>query len=740
MERSRVLIGVVLVAVVATAVLLWQRPTAPPVGDGPANVGDAPAATVAGADAVVAGDGIADRRAEVATPDADAAAAAAAAAAAGAGPEPLSVAPTLTTSLRLIVLDVHRKPIAGAVVRVTPQQWTREEALGVDDATFVRETAPREAVTDANGIAAVARFSRQALVTVRAGDRVANRIVDGRDVRDPTEIVFRDPRPLTIRVVDASGRPRGHVTLAVCVGVAARHEQIAQLTSNPDTGLAVLESVEEVLLDQHADATRRFGGTSGDPTLWISADEAGVTSAGVATSLRRIGTAPIELRLPGEGTLRLRLADAAAANAADPFVVHVVGVSSADRRQTVTRPIVRPLTPPSHAADVTVGVGGEFLVLLEDGAHRTTPVARVIGPRTAGEVVDVTITPPVRAELRGRLLLADGAPFASSSFTFHPIGAGAGPALDGRTEATGRFRLAVPTDSRWQTFVVRSPWNGGAAWFATLPGGVRAEVHDLGDLRATSATRLVEGRVVDANGRNVFRPELVVERSIVDADGARTWAPATDVTVAIDRTGSFRVDGPDAGMPMRVTASRSGSGRSAPTPFVVGAKDLRVVLRAGGVVVGRTRGLPGRTSNTRVTATAPGHEPQSTWIRGDGTFVLSDVPPATWTIEFALPGAGVVATVPGVVVAAGAPTSDPRLADVDLGTLRSLRFAVETHAGLPARGAVRNDAGDRLPLDAYGGATLWTNGAPLRVTVEPANGAPFVVDGVTDDRVVRLPR
>jgi hypothetical protein len=26
------------------------------------------------------------------------------------------------------------------------------------------------------------------------------------------------------------------------------------------------------------------------------------------------------------------------------------------------------------------------------------------------------------------------------------------------------------------------------------------------------------------------------------------------------------------------------------------------------------------------------------------------------------------------------------------------------------------------------------------VTVEPANRAPFVVDGVTDDRVVRMPR
>jgi hypothetical protein len=197
---------------------------------------------------------------------------------------------------------------------------------------------------------------------------------------------------------------------------------------------------------------------------------------------------------------------------------------------------------------------------------------------------------PRLAELRGRLVRADGSPVAGASLAMHGWGANherqmrfglPGDWVDprARSDAHGRFVLRFDPPRAYQfTLHARAPGFAAASWrwSEILPG----EARDLGDV-TLQRRGAIEVRIVDASGATLTEGWSVYAESAPRSagegrDDTRACAPRADAR------GVFRVEDMPPGPTVLRADSRIANGIDGPTVDVRAGETVEAEIRYTG--------------------------------------------------------------------------------------------------------------------------------------------------------------
>lgn len=183
--------------------------------------------------------------------------------------------------------------------------------------------------------------------------------------------------------------------------------------------------------------------------------------------------------------------------------------------------------------------------------ERAVPSAASTEERRAPAAETAPEERPALAELRGRMLDADGAPLAG--VTFELQGAAGNQDLvqkygepkdwadrETQSDAEGRFRFVFDPPRAFQFFMeARAPGLARVSWrFFQLPP---AQVTDVGDVRMPRAGS-IRGRVVDERGQPVMGPWSVYAKSAWKPEGAGGDTSSARARTEADRS-EFLLEG-----------------------------------------------------------------------------------------------------------------------------------------------------------------------------------------------------
>lgn len=434
--------------------------------------------------------------------------------------------------------------------------------------------------------------------------------------------------------------------------------------------------------------------------------------------------------------------------------------------------VVRLSARPGKVAVVMALVPGHGMLMAEagDGPATSGLVGDVPKALVAGTLARATLTVRQGLEVTGVVSASDGAPLANCRVA--PLGLFGGSGADrggaeARTDATGRYRVAVPA-SGWG--------NGGVVTFqlegyASLTRQVWERDEQTGrvvlDVTLRRAATL-RGRVVDAAGQPVagvrvgvegsMGPDemqgmmgLVVPKATTAADGSYVVAglPPSGSTDAFTEfrsvAGREEADPPsDATTRLEATAEGFVDGRSEPVRVAEGAVvDVPPIrLSRGATLVGqvlRPDGRPAAAAKVEVElqpAERQGFrmrwDPSGGVTMGDTRTVVADAEGRFTVAACEVGKAVVVAHAPGAArsrVTATIPTADARVETrLVLRAAGAVSGLVLDPEGRPVRGARVEVAGsllDREGDDAYVATLTATTGADGR----------FELEGLPDGRV-----
>lgn len=310
-----------------------------------------------------------------------------------------------------------------------------------------------------------------------------------------------------------------------------------------------------------------------------------------------------------------------------------------------------------------------------------------------------------------RALDAKGRPLASARLGVHVTSI-----VDGRSYRTG---APVDTDADgYATADLAGGWRDGETrrLLVTLGRDLEKEaratvelsyplelgINDLGDLvLGPERTILVAGRVVTRGGAPVGGALLEVSR--LDESGAH-WGFAPIPAYGIegpkaDEQGGFEIRERPEGERFRLRAESPGL-VGPPIEFTAGDRGVVVVLDGEGRIVGsvlRDAAIPlGELQVTLVESTESGEQPNLRYrkatVRADGAFELGALLPGSYEVTLrARNVADELAAAPGVEVAAGETTRDPRLQGIDLrGLLHVHRVSIDSRPTLSRWGRLRH--------------------------------------------------
>lgn len=280
---------------------------------------------------------------------------------------------------------------------------------------------------------------------------------------------------------------------------------------------------------------------------------------------------PLELGLPGTGSLRVRLLDPRGDPMPGPLSASVAALVPGAGRRSVHRS--------SEDGEVVfpyVGLGLPLEVGLASQAGRLEQVrVRTRSPEREGETVEVAARlTEAFPELLGRALRVDGRPvppgeelllltgFRDAQGVLHQ------PTWRVASERGGRFRVPVPHGGPgplWWRVVLDTQEGAGAYAQGRLEPWPPAGAADLGDVVLRPAPLVAAGRVVDPEGRPVPWARLVL-----DGAGAFSWEPEEGVrfgdeavTRYADAGGRFRLRAPGARSTLALTIAAQGRHRQA---------------------------------------------------------------------------------------------------------------------------------------------------------------------------------
>jgi hypothetical protein len=495
------------------------------------------------------------------------------------------------------------------------------------------------------------------------------------------ELVAR--RELRVRVVDSGRRPLANIPVALAlVGEIEQHGGLVVRSAAPD-GIARFSRNQETRHGEKSDAHwcvyLMFPGAGGrfarvDPTD-PPAD-------------------PIELVAPELGRLVVKVDDARGRPVQPEGGLELFAWAAGEQpigdMRSSTFPFKLPITTPGEVVidPIAIGLRASVKAWLKEYALASVEGD---GPRLAGETATLGIRiPRYGPVVIGRLVAADGAPIAgmrlSGVVVSDPEAGAHGVGEDFTTDSAGLFRFDAsgcdvedPSRSRSLEILGASQGFGvGGRARVALPVPFVEGEYDVGRVTYEAAPLVVNGRVVDSDGRPVAQARVSVRRSAgASNDGLRGAGPGDIVFDLNDERGTFDVHGFEAGAFVMSAVDPQGR-ESDPVRFTSGARDVGLVIRDCGALEGSLvkdaifdmsqLGLFLRRADRG--SVEDGDLLARISPASNGSFRWNRVPAGRVDVAVALGRSSkrpdIVLVVPGVEVEAGGTNRDPRLAGIDL--------------------------------------------------------------------------
>jgi hypothetical protein len=511
---------------------------------------------------------------------------------------------------------------------------------------------------------------------------------------------------LTVRVVDDRAEP--------CAGVALQvvpHDDKGQplgdfqWSSHGETdadGLATIPHLQQLRQQlQQPAIEHQLGPGQLPPLVWrVRARTAVSSDRGVAFAIEAPPTEPIELRLGPLGSIR-----ATAAFQGQPLRsfrnATLTMVESEEGRRHWTPDFDRfvKVGPDGAAVWHHVPLGQEFRVSSPDAGLGM----QVTGPRTAGQLVEVVLSPETRAVLlRGRALDPERQPLADAPLQAVARGPSMRAHAQTRTDAEGRFLVQLTTsenDLRVDSLVLLRNVEDTEPWrIDLLPRTLRAGIEELGDVVLAPGPIVVAGRFT-AGGEpftDALWLRLEREEPASDKRPRPRWRGLDEVQQRQDGD-RFTVRGTLPPGRYRLTVHGERQLPLDPIEFRLGQTDLEVRIDTGARLAASVLLPPNSPSDSlRVELISAVADPKTGTSRRHTTSPQGDqddrhqlrwnaVPPGTYALVLQLTTATAPLVHIDAVVVPPPAGGDPRLIDIDLRPLvRVVMAQVVTPDGKPA--------------------------------------------------------
>jgi RNA polymerase sigma-70 factor (ECF subfamily) len=598
--------------------------------------------------------------------------------------------------------------------------------LAVDREEHVRSAGSR-LVADERGEALVPCTKSCTAVVARSGTAYGELVLHGESA-DPARIEIGPDSTVVVRVVDFAEQPvaNAHVgvrKLAPGRGDGYGHIVARATTSAPD-GLARMAHLSE------REPELRSAGS------WAVA---AVDGAFVPPVLARFDprdppAGPLQLVMPPAGRVVVILKSAGDRPLPDGWVHLEASVPQAREGGRFVRGIrVDRYSRQGRAEFEHVGLDLDIEVRSRPSNEWAERSVRRAGPRAPGEEVVVTIefgaAEPIGEVRRsfpvivGRLLdatgtLRPGEALSGRIVLSRPDGTDVELSLHASTDREGRFRIPIEsgaaTDALCRLHVRTGDTAEGGVWTADVDVSepLRGGDHPIGDVVLGEPAVCLSGTVRDTSGAPIHRALVDVARrrpaTPSDDPPGYDWIPGQRAMT--DEQGRYVVSGvlPPGEYLVDVRCDRHVS--TGLEPFTPGTRGHDVVLRRWGALEGRLR-LPDGVGADRIVVEAglqpgaPRRADGTGWTRGsahvlpDGTFQIDEIPPGPIDVRVRLDGDDEpLASIEGVQVPEGGPTTDPRLHPVELrgGVLHQIRIRIRgpDPSRAPAAAVALRPAGD----------------------------------------------
>jgi protocatechuate 3,4-dioxygenase beta subunit len=682
----------------------------------------------------------------------------------------LSTEKTRRTELapaELVVTDTNGKPVEGAFVR-----WI--EAHSYRPAAHVESLAARPwkewdnelYQTDASGSVRLPRDSARGIVLV-TGPQGCTSKASGALSRDRGSIVLASARTVLVRVLDSTGVPLAGVPVASWSRGTASSKRTMSGTTRGSVGLERL-----LVPDSLGTSSKRKGKPTSPSSAWVGTEiplanqilvcAENWTEAHGAIDLRLPPTAPLEIALSAVENDATRDRARVSLLAIDGDVATTLASCEGNAHRALQKLGEKAWTLPAPdgvARFPFVGLRTELLAFVEAGKSREVSMSRLQGPEEAGVALRRTIEPgPLRPTLCGRLIDPDGVALAKARVGLEHLDA-RGPKTKrhakhrrtqrGHTLVTGEDgRFEIVADRSWagkrlELGLGRANDGGRAKALVFVPDELSGSTIELGDVPLVLPPILAAGIVRDASGTPIEGARVSLR------DGSAQHTPGAQPGGAprgkcqSDREGRFEVRGEVGSSVVQLRCELNEYWSPPPIEVLSGREDLEFVLFAAASLSGSFRkDVPDldRPSPLSIAllphplaalvTSGPAMNQSDPWmhqrVHPDETFSFPTLPPGTADLRVMLDGQKTpVLEIPGIVLASGEPSRDPRLQDIELPMdFYRIDVHVETANGgaIAQASARRTDEAKHRVIQARGAGTLsllaTIPAVPLRIWAE----------------------
>ncbi|HEX6813078.1 MAG TPA: hypothetical protein VF384_15750 [Planctomycetota bacterium] len=653
-----------------------------------------------------------------------------------------------------------KAPLADATVYCWPPDfdWQKlsaelQELRRSDNDAFVRQTALAFA-TDKDGRCRVPLAGFGAQVTA-VKDELWGQGFLPKGATEALVVAVRTDHTLHVLVVDAGGRPaRGSTVLGK--GKDGDRPMSWQLGETNASGRLAYRHCQQL------------AGEAGSSRIDLVAVIPGGESAPVLVDT--IAPPPeVVLPLPPGGTVTVHVRDAEG-KPIDPTFLGEPSVRLATYAEK----------PGSQDAEVDGLNGAQGRVLLDergDAVFGTVAFGRFVmasvawslrstvvpGPTLENPHVEITVREgDDDVVLTGTLLDAEGLPLATSQFSATCKFKNGMSSRNGRTDASGRFRLALPSLPAGQQIALSFDTK-----VASLADPQACELpprlltkgrNDLGEVRLARHSLLVAGKVVMAAGGEPPRVHIQVERQ---QDGR--WQQEWNLHPEWGEGGAFTMrSGITKGTPIRLSLQASNFLPIAPIECAAGDTGLEIELRQGGsaratFLVDDTVPLDRLTFRFRSMDAAKKPDGRADMMERlqhfPGQQVAQDgrlqrewhgLEPGRYRLQAMCGGVAQPIVAIDDVEIAGGPCADPRLADIELrGRVRAFEIRAMASDGKPiaSRDAfvvIRSSGDEWCGFHLAAGFVRIAAPAAVDLIVLAKGHRAAFVNGVFDPRTIEL--
>ena len=473
-----------------------------------------------------------------------------------------------------------KTPIAGATVFCWPPDfdWRKmspelQELQRRDSDEFLKKIG-LSLTTDADGRCRVPLQSYGAQVTA-VKDELWGQGHLRKDATEPIVVALRVDQTLHVLVVDAGGKPARGSNVMVRRKGGDRPMDFG-LGATDAAGRVVKRHVQEIAGEaatQQVDLVASMPGGESPPQ---SVDAAAPPPE-------------VLLHLPPGGTVTVHVRDAED-KPIDPTFLGEPSVSLATfaEKPGNERAGAEGLNRPQSSVQLDEGGNAVFspvafgrFVLANVGWGLRSAV--VPGPTLESRYVELTVREGADdVVLTGTLLDADERPFATSQYSVACKYKNGTSGQGGRTDASGRFRLAVPRLPTGQQIAVSFDTivaHTADRQACELPPRLLTKGrNDLGEVRLARHSLLVEGKVVMADGSEPVPIQIQVERK----DASR-WQQEWNLHPEWGKAGAFTMrSSMQKGTPIRLVVQSDSFLPVAPIECAAGDTGIEIKLAKGG--------------------------------------------------------------------------------------------------------------------------------------------------------------